>query len=434
MTSAQTAAGEPRSALAIVGGIAAGLLTVAIIGGAILANGSTEADSTVAATDGRIGFVVDPAVLQAGECVDLNLEEDTQVALADCNGPHLAEITSVLQHPDAGGSYPGDDAMGDWIAGQCETEFERYTGVGLLQTTLSEGALLPDSAAWSLGNHQAACYLTSGNASSLTQSVAGLGSEYPRGDQVVVSRLIEGDCFTPTEDVESFALNSNSTVNLVSCDGGYNGIFFGRTTLEEPLGTLFPGEELVGDTTSDLCAGLFADHFDSDAAGFNYRYWRPNQESWDLDDRNVLCAILDAEPLQENFDPSLHEPFFDLAAGDCFNLAPEETSDSLRLDDQVRIVSCDEPHVGEMIGSGTIDASLEPQSPIEDGIQALAGTECEQLFEDFVGISPYQSDLGNFPFWYPNETGWNDGDRRFACAFLDNELRSVSFEGAEAAS
>jgi hypothetical protein len=436
MTSVHTAAGEPKTRLAIAGGVLAGIFTLALIGGG-LALTRDSGQSTAAGEPGdvgnsRLGTVIGADALEAGDCIDFNLGASvrTQFMVTECESSHIAEVTSRIQHPDAGGVYPGADAMGDWIAGQCETAAESYIDVPILETSLEDGALIPDFDAWSNGNYRAACYVKKVDSTSLTRSVAGIGAEFPRGEQVAVSRLINGDCFVPSEG-ESYDLNSNSMVTLASCDSGYNGLFFGRDTLEFPLGTLFPGEESVGEATSDRCADLFEAEYGVPATGFNYRYWRPNQQSWDLDDRTILCAILDDEQLQDRFEPAEHLQFFELATGECFNLGPEETANSLRLDDKVRVVRCTDAHLGQMIGSGDLDRDGSEPFPEDDGVLELAGTECEQLFLEFVGISPYESDLGNFPFWYPNEPGWEDGDRRFACAFLDDSPRSESLEGAE---
>lgn len=436
MSSVHTAAGEPKTGLAIAGGILAGVFTLALVGGGLML--TRDSDQPTAAgepgdvIDPRLGTVVNADALEAGDCVDFSVGAAvrTQFTVTECNTAHVAEVTARIEHPDAGDTYPGADAMGDWIAGQCEAAAETYIDAPLLETSLEGGALIPDFDAWTNGNYRAACYATSVDSSSLNRSIKGIGAEFPRGEQVVVSRLMIGDCFVPAEG-DSYDLNSNSLVTLASCDSGYNGVFFGRDVLESPLGTLFPGEEKVGDTTSNRCAELFEAEYGVAAAGFNYRYWRPNQQSWDLDDRDILCAILDDEQLESPFEPAEHKQFFELAAGDCFNLGPEETANSLRLDDQVRVVSCTEEHLGQMIGSGNLDRDGTEPFPEDDGVLELAGTECEQLFLEFVGISPYESELGNFPFWYPNEPGWEEGDRRYACAFLDDSPRSVSLQGAE---
>jgi hypothetical protein len=302
----------------------------------------------------------------------------------------------------------------------------------LLETTLDAGVLLPDVNDWAAGDSSATCYVTRLASTAFTSSAEQAGENFPRGDEVVVSRLIPGDCFLPMSGTEADDLTSNSTVRLVSCDDRHNGVFFGRGVLDSPPGTLFPGEDGVGETTSSQCSALFNQHFGKPSDGFNYRYWRPNRQSWDLGDRQILCAILDTNPLDERFDPLRFDRFFDLATGECFNLGPEEDDDSLRLDDQVRTVDCDQLHIGQMIGSGELELDLAEPFPEDNRVLELAGGECERLFTEFVGTSPYESELGNFPFWYPNEPGWADGDRRYACAFLEEEPLAESFQNAGA--
>ncbi len=434
MTSVHTAPRQSRPGLAIGGGVLAGVFSLAIIAGLLwLAGDSGDDVAAGQGSNGRVGDVVTAAELQPEDCMNFTGTGSTaRFTITDCGAPHIAQVTAKITHPDAGGVYPGADAMTEWVGVRCGERTEAFIGLPLLETTLADGRLLPDFNTWSAGDDGATCYVRRFDSTSLTGSLAGRGSGFPRTDQVVVSRLIDGDCFVPTAGTNSYDLNSNSPVMLVSCDDEHNGVFFGRDRLDQPIGSIFPGEDAVGDATSRRCGELFTEHFGVASDGFNYRYWRPNQQSWDLDDRTILCSVLDADPLVERFDPAGFEPFYELATGRCFNLGPEETSDSLRLDDQVRVVACTDPHVGQMIGSGELDVEPTEPFPADDGVQQLAGAECEQLFTGFVGASPFESELGKFPFWYPNEPGWEDGDRRYACAFLEGEPRSQSLENAGA--
>lgn len=437
MTSVHTARSEAGAGLAIGGGVLAGILTLAVVTGLLwLAGGGDdglEAGGGAGGT-GRVGSLVAAADLSVGDCMNFTSPNggSARFVIADCEAAHVAQISAKVQHPDASGPYPGADDLKGWVAGRCRDVSETFINASMLETTLAVGSLVPDFEEWSAGNYDATCYVRQFDSSSLTSSVAGRGADFPRGEEVIVSRLIEGDCFVPAGGTNSYDLNSNSTVRLVSCDGEHNGVFFGRDRLDYPIGALFPGEDEVGDATSQRCGQLFTTHFGASSEGFNYRYWRPNQQSWDVDDRAILCAVLDSDPLTERLDPSTYDRFFDLETGQCFNLGPEETPDSLRLDDQVRVVPCDESHVGQMIGSGDLDLDLAEPFPADDGVQDLAGKECEQLFVDFVGTSPYESAFGNFPFWYPNQSGWEEGDRRYACAFLDSEPRTDTLEDADA--
>lgn len=437
MASLHPAPGESRPGPVIAAGVIAGVVTVAVVAGALWLLGIIGDQSTETAADGtdpRLGSVVIGAALQPRDCMNYTGRgyDLSGFTIKDCDAAHLAEVTAKPEHPDARGDYPGQAAFKDWLGDRCSAEGEEYVGLPLLDTTLAYGSVVPTSEEWATGDYRATCIVESAGSITLTESVWGLGEQYLRDEQVVVSRLKPGDCFTPTGDVGSYDLNSNSVVNIVDCGEPHNGVFFGRGRLELALGELFPGEEEIGDLTSQQCAVLFRQHFDVAADGFNYRYWRPNQQSWNQDDRSILCAVLDANPMTERFDPSTHDQFFALTVGQCFNLGPEENTQTLRLDDRVRVLSCDEPHVGQMIGSGELEVDLIEAYPSEAGVKQLAGAECESLFDDFVGISPYESDFGKFPFWYPNEPGWNEGDRRYACAFLEEEPRTSSLENAEA--
>ncbi len=432
MTTAYSGAEEPRQGLAIGGGVIAGILTLTVIStGVWLADRSNSTDE-LAASDGS-GSSVGIGAIEPGDCVDLNGSTATSARfiLRSCDEVHRGEVITTLAHPEAGQAFPGEEALATWALGLCDAEADQYLGIDLLQTTLATETVLPGAEAWEDGDTSATCLARNADGSNLTASVGGAGGDHLRGDQVAVSRLMAGDCFVPTDGADSYDLNSNSDVAIVSCDDEHNGVFFGRGFLDSPIGEAFPGEDQVGSDTSDQCGVLFESYYGESSDGFNYRYWRPNQQSWDLDDRSILCAILDDNPLTERFDPSQHAVFFDLEAGQCFNLGPEETSDSLRLDDQVRVIDCSEEHVGQMIGSGNLDQTLDEPFPAEDGVLQLAGAECADLFVDFIGVSPYDSELGNFPFWYPNAPGWDDGDRRYACAFLDDNVRTDSLEGAE---
>lgn len=421
--------------LAIGGGIAAGLATLLVVGGLVwLAGRSGNAGTEIATPATRIGTTVPNGELQTGDCFDFTAGSGAvrQFRIADCNTSHLAQVSGKISHPEAGGDYPGADSLKAWLGVRCDAMTSDYIDAEILETTLDADFLLPDVEDWSAGDSSATCYVKRLASESFTTSAEGAGSDFPRDDEVPVSRLIDGDCFTPTGGTRSYDLNSNSPVMIVSCDGAHNGVFFGRAMLDSPIGAGFPGEEEVGEATSQRCSTLFGEHFGKASDGFNYRYWRPNSQSWDLGDRQILCAVLDIEPLVERFDPTAYERFFDLAMGDCFNLGPEESDDSLRLDDQVRQVACTELHIGQMIGSGELGLDLEEPFPEGERILELAGAECERLFTDFVGVSPYESELGNFPFWYPNEPGWEEGDRRYACAFLEEEPLAESLGDAEA--
>lgn len=434
MSSVQTPPGEFKPGLAIGGGVLAGILTLAVISGIFwigAAGGSSDDEETAIR---QIGATVDTPMLETGDCVTPRaaVGATSRWQLLGCDGPHQAQISGLIQYPNGESEpYPGQPVLTDWLGDRCKQSTEAFIGVPILDTTLTSRATLPDQAGWDTGITAVVCSVQQVGGAPLDTSLEQAGSEFPRGDTVPVARLKVGDCFVPTASTSAYDLNSNSDVELVGCSQEHNGVFFGRATLDFAADADFPGQEQVGTATSEVCAGLFQTAYDKEADGFNYRYWRPNETSWDRGDRTVLCAVLDAEPLTEQFDPSLHRPFFELGVGDCFNLGPEETDESLRLDDQVRVIGCDQLHTGQMIGTGTLDVAATEQYQGEEEVLALAATECGRLFTDFVGISPFESEFRReSPIWYPNEQGWNEGDRRFACAYLPDEPNSESLADA----
>lgn len=424
------AIGESSQGLAVGGGILAGLATLGIIVAVLLALGGDE----TAETDGRPepGQPVEPASLTVGDCVDPGSTATASIILRSCETPHPEQVTGRLPFPSADETYPGADQLDLWVGQQCIGLADDYLGAPLLSTTLATDRILPDFDDWAAGDTNITCTVSRPDGLPLDASIRGRAADFPRGEQIPVSRLLVGDCFVPAGGVDSYQLNSNSRVDLVDCQGDHNGVFFGRATLDTTtVGADFPGDVEIGQLTSERCGELFEESFGVSADGFNYRYWRPNQQSWNLGDRNILCAVLDADLLSGTFDPADYVPFFNLDTGDCFDLGPEETARSLGLDDQVITIACEQGHAGQMIGSGQLLTEPDTPYPGEDQVEQLAGLECERLFEEFVGISPFESELVNFPFWYPNDSGWEQGDRRFACAFVEDVEQVGSLEGAE---
>ncbi len=429
MASRQPVLSETRPALAVAGGIVMGVVTLAVVSLviAIASGDQTGADAASA----EFGQPVAPEALSPGDCIEPGTTATSAATLADCGQPHSAQVTDRISTPTDGTTYPGVGALELTVGDRCSGSATSFIEVDVLATTLEAGFIVPNSEQWADGQTEIVCFIRQLDRSSLSESVEGRGADFPRGDQIPVNRLMIGDCFIPAEGAGSYELNSNSEVELQPCDQRYNGVFFGRGVLDDlPAETPFPGDTEIGRTVSDACSDLFRDAFGVEADGFNYRYWRPNEQSWDLGDRAILCAVLDSQAIEGTFQPGDYERFFDLETGDCFTLGPEETPRSLGLDDQVLVISCNDEHAGQMLGSGELAYDAGAPFPADE-VETSAGQACEQLFSDFIGISPYESEFGNFPFWYPNEPGWDLGDRRYACAFLSEEPRRGSLQDAE---
>lgn len=401
---------------AAAAGAAAGLVTLGLVLVIVwILGGSGEpADRDVA-----IGDLVEPSDLDGGECLRF-AEPDRQLVLAGCSTPHAAQVTARLPYTGSTNEYPGADELREWLGDQCITAANDFLGDHVLSTSLEPDSTLPNFGGWSSGDRSATCYVGSVDGSPLVGTAEGRAADFPRGSTVRVFRLQENDCFIPSGDVGAYDLNSNSEVELVSCEETYNGLFFGRERLDFPIGDAYPGDDAISEETRSLCGELFASSFGAPSEGFNYRYWRPNEQSWAGGDRNILCAVLDDESLEGVFSPSSFQVFFDIGAGSCFDLGPSEVFASLRLDDRVLPTPCSGLHQGQMVGGGLLAADDLGNTPSTNRIESEATTSCEAALEDLIGRTPEDSEIGNFRVWYPTTDGWVEGERRYACAFLDD--------------
>ena len=180
MTSVQPANGAPRPALAIAGGILAGLATLALVSGALWFAG--RGDDQVAAGDGpggspgdRIGTVVPSAQLRPGDCINFISGEGriASYGLTSCDEPHVAQVSAQIEHPEPDGAYPGAEAVASWLGQQCDGAGATFIGAPMLETTLAHGSILPGFEEWSDGNQRATCYVRRADSTSLTESVEG---------------------------------------------------------------------------------------------------------------------------------------------------------------------------------------------------------------------------------------------------------------------
>lgn len=368
--------------------------------------------------------------LEAGDCIDLVDDDPTVLRPVDCSLPHQGEVTGLATHPDSGRPFPGAEVTGVWFDQGCRTVTTEYLGADHLATTLDAGIVMPTEQEWNDGVEHAVCYVTIvDGADPLTGSVEGRASDFARSDVVPISRLLPGDCFSPAGDSEAFGLRSSDMVELKDCNGSFSGMFFGRGNLPFPDEIPIPPDGELTDSSTTACSAAFETFFNVESAvGYTFRFWRPSQSRWEDGDREVLCAVLSDDPIEGPFMPSDYPVVHKLGTGQCFQLLPEQTAESLSLDDHVRPVLCSQPHVGEMIGGGRFDADL--RFPGNTQTQAMTEQECLSLFEAFIGVDPADSEFGRFPYWYPDEESWAADDTRFACAILDEETRTGSLRGS----
>jgi len=421
MQSPTAASARPKARRPALGaGIVAGVGTL-VVGAFLLA----QLGFGLGSADASAWFDV-----AAGECVNVGPESgQPEFVTVPCGQAHQAQIAGVVNHPKAGDDFPGSLVTSIWFEEQCATTVANFLGAEILATTLSSGVRSPTEPEWNSGAHRGVCYvLAPAGTNDLVDSIEGLAGEFERSDVVSINRLMSGDCFDPASSDDAFSLRSSDSVRLVDCQGSFSGLFFGRGRLRYPFGaTMPPADELI-DLSTSACAAEFESFFSVEsAAGYTFRFWRPSEARWDGGDRAVLCAVLSDAGIDGPFQPAQYPLFHDLGTGQCFRLLPEQVPSSISLDDHVQPVRCSDSHVGQMIGSGRFGG--DGSFPGEDESKTMTERECRNLFTAFVGVEPAQSSYGRFPYWYPNEGSWVDGDTRFACAFLGDQVLTESLQG-----
>ncbi len=434
--------GRGMVAAGVVGGLAAlGLLAGGVY--ALTSGGDERTDTTAGSTttasiattttvNPRIGTSVSGKELQTGDCVSFDNTGAviTTFAVVACTTPHLAEIAGLVEHPEAGGTYPGGDQVTLYARDRCTAVSTTYLGSDVLDTTLAETTLTPDFNDWTGGLYRSACIVWRYDQSNLTESVKEKAKTYPRSTtSVAVGRLKPGDCFEPITEASVVDIGRTSNVKVVDCTQTHRGVFFGRGLLPNPSADPYPGDDPVSTASVATCDALFQTYFSVPAPGLNYRYWHPDGTTWGTGDRQVDCVVLDPEALPNPLDFTAYKPMYDLAVGTCFVLPPEETRDSLGLDDKVQAVDCASRYNGQVFYTGTSPAGGYPGDAALDS-QTL--DTCLASFKTFVGIDARSSAVGDFLYWFASEAGWGAGDYRTACAVVLDEGRTGSTQNTKA--
>jgi hypothetical protein len=125
---------------------------------------------TGAAAELRVGDCFDePAEMAGGE----GSTEVKDVQHRPCGDPHDGEVFAVAKHSaDRSASYPSDDAMIEFVAGQCVPAFDTYTGTAYADALEYDFAwFYPTPDGWSKGDRDFTCYAFRTDGAKLTASV-----------------------------------------------------------------------------------------------------------------------------------------------------------------------------------------------------------------------------------------------------------------------
>jgi hypothetical protein len=124
-------------------------------------------------------FVYTPA---QGDCFDrrrLDAEasgaggQTEIVLLLDCSLPHQNQVFAVVDYPNAGEPFPGEEPLEAFGKRECPQYFEGYVGLAYEVSELEIGFQFPTESSWTAGSQTVGCYLFDSLGGKLVGSMQG---------------------------------------------------------------------------------------------------------------------------------------------------------------------------------------------------------------------------------------------------------------------
>lgn len=260
-------------------------------------------------TDEAVGEVPFEDLAQ-GDCFDAPIDSSIffTVDVVPCDEPHTAEVTGLLQHPDAGGTYPGLEELWAYAVPLCASVFQTYVGADQLATELGSSSLAPIFEKWTDEQiYNIWCIASRVDGEPQSGSVAGAGDDpavaLDPGDVNTVARMPFAACFGPIDPDAEFAVGNvagrSQLVIQQDCASPHRGQIVGGATLGGGAETPYVFETVLGDGVQ-RCRTAFADAFGIEGPeGLNAII--PDVNEWQAGDRLVTCAVLWVEPTLETY-------------------------------------------------------------------------------------------------------------------------------------
>jgi hypothetical protein len=118
----------------------------------------------------------------------------------------------------------------------------------------------------------------------------------------------------------------------------------------------------------------------------------------------------------EDAPPGAGDGVHDVAVGDCFDLAEDDTGTGGDAQvEQVGLVPCDEPHGYEVFHAFEFEDGPHPGDP---AVKTASDQGCLEPFDTFVDEGATDADLAIYVL-HPTAESWEQGDRSVTCAVFD---------------
>ena len=133
---------------------------------------SAGASAGASAADGEQTSVLD---LEVGDCFTADVSQLETVLVVGCEASHVYEVFHVYDHESADDTYPGEDALQNAAAAECEAAFESYVGIDYQDSRWFGTTVPPSEETWANGDREMVCLLHLEDESEVTGSAQGSG-------------------------------------------------------------------------------------------------------------------------------------------------------------------------------------------------------------------------------------------------------------------
>lgn len=143
-----------------VGGFVASVVWM-LLAGLIALGFLLEGSGAAAGSGGFLGRVADVEAPTRGECLLAPAGVGSYAARSDCNEPHLAEVSAVVEL-SSDRDFPGYDELDGLGDDRCRSALHDYVGRSYLLSKFEYGWFTPDEAEWRGGERRIVCVITPG--------------------------------------------------------------------------------------------------------------------------------------------------------------------------------------------------------------------------------------------------------------------------------
>lgn len=218
-------------------------------------------------------------------------------AVVACAGPHGAEVVSVGDLGAAFGQWPGIAVLQETAARSCAGDAEiALQGVDGFDTVWA----YPSRMLWEQGVRRLTCLIRrqdgaewtgpSGAVIAVTTTTTAAPSS---GTLVDLNSLQVGQCLRGAGLVDGDL--GDGVIEVVDCAVPHHAEVFHVSSMDDPAGTPYPGDEVAKNTALGRCHPDFDSYvgqvWAESRLGFTYLY--PFDVDWDANNRLVLCYLWD---------------------------------------------------------------------------------------------------------------------------------------------